>query len=192
MGRLEMSKPRTDGSAHYLCHSDFSCWSRASDSYKQEKGTNSRTVGLTAISLPEQDLFLLGSLLNHIPTPEPPGCFSKCHTGLPVDVLMRASPHNYCAQAFSRSLVHAACYTQHNRPLESSPSCPLAHSRGGVFAECSSPGGFSLSRSQETTHPSPHSMSKQTLWGQGVSAQEEMMNWIKPQAHQPVRPGQSS
>ena len=106
MGRLEMSKPRTDGSAHYLCHSDFSCWSRASDSYKQEKGTNSRTVGLTAISLPEQDLFLLGSLLNHIPTPEPPGCFSKCHTGLPVDVLMRASPHNYCAQAFSRSLVH--------------------------------------------------------------------------------------
>lgn len=62
MGRLEMSKPRTDGSAHYLCHSDFSCWSRASDSYEQEKGTNSRTVGLTAISLPEQDLLLLGSL----------------------------------------------------------------------------------------------------------------------------------
>ena len=88
MERLEMSKPRTDSSARYLCHSDFSCWSRASDSYEQEEDTNSRTVRLTAISLPEQDLILLGSLLNHIPTPGPPGCSSKCQTGLPVDVLM--------------------------------------------------------------------------------------------------------
>lgn len=38
MGRLGLSRPRTDGSAHYLCHSDFSSWSRASDSYKRKKG----------------------------------------------------------------------------------------------------------------------------------------------------------
>lgn len=57
-------RPKPDGSTHYLCHSDFSCWSRASDSCKQEEGTDAANARLTATGLPGQE-----SLFPHSPTP---------------------------------------------------------------------------------------------------------------------------
>lgn len=96
------SRPRADGSTHYLCHSDFSCWSRASDSWKQEEGTDKTNATLTAAGLPEQNLFPLESVSPRLHPGKPKHLLVKVFRRVPL--LAHFGIHSF-THSFTRHVI---------------------------------------------------------------------------------------